>query len=104
MHSCGEVSEIAWRVVGRGVDFFMTIPDDAAVEAIRLLADKTRAGLRIAAGESAGAGLAGLMVVCTDPRTKAELHLDRRSRVLLFGTEGATDPALYEALVGSTAS
>jgi diaminopropionate ammonia-lyase len=99
--SCGEVSAIAWRVLGRGADFFMTIPDHAAVDAMRLLADKTRAGFPIIAGESAGAGLAGLLAVCTDAGATAELRLNRESRVLLFGTEGATDPALYQALVGS---
>src|SRR5262249_40588185 len=45
--SCGEVSEIAWRVLARGADFFMTISDDAAIEAMRLLADKKRAGFSI---------------------------------------------------------
>lgn len=100
--SCGEVSELAWRVLERGAEFFMTIPDQAAVDAMRLLADKDRAGVSIVAGESAGAGLAGLLMVSADPRAKAELRLDRQSRVLLFGTEGATDPALYRSLVAAT--
>jgi diaminopropionate ammonia-lyase len=34
---------------------------------------------------------------------RAALGLDASSRVLLFGTEGATDPALYEELVGESA-
>jgi len=101
--SCGEVSELAWRVLERGAEFFMTIPDQAAVDAMRLLADKARAGTAIIAGESAGAGLAGLIAAATDLSARTELRLDRRSRVLLFGTEGATDPALYQALVVATA-
>jgi diaminopropionate ammonia-lyase len=101
--SCGEVSALAWRVLERGAEFFMTIPDQAAIDAMRLLADKARAGTSIVAGESAGAGLAGLMAACADPGAKAELRLDRQSRVLVFGTEGATDPALYKALIAATA-
>jgi len=31
------------------------------------------------------------------------LGLDSGARVLLFGTEGATDPALYAALAGCSA-
>lgn len=101
--SCGEVSELAWRVLGRGVEFFMTIPDQAAIDAMRLLADPVRARTPIIAGESAGAGLAGLMLAAADPAAKAALRLDRQSRVLLFGTEGATDPALYKSLIGAAA-
>jgi diaminopropionate ammonia-lyase len=101
--SCGEVSELAWRVLSRGAEFFMTIPDQGAVDAMRLLADKGRAGSAVVAGESAGAGLAGLLAAVADPNARAELRLDHRSRVLLFGTEGATDPALYQALVAAPA-
>jgi diaminopropionate ammonia-lyase len=97
--SCGEVSQLAWRVLERGTEFFMTIPDRAAVDAMRLLADAARSGTRIIAGESGGAGLAGLIEASRDPDARAELRLDRESRVLVFGTEGATDPVLYDALV-----
>jgi diaminopropionate ammonia-lyase len=31
------------------------------------------------------------------------LRIDARSRILLFGTEGDTDPALYRELVGRSA-
>jgi diaminopropionate ammonia-lyase len=30
------------------------------------------------------------------------LALDKASRVLLIGTEGATDPAIYKKIVGKT--
>ena len=56
-------------------------------------------GASIIAGESAGAGLADLMLVAADPDAKAELRLDRQSRVLLFDTEGATDRGFYTALM-----
>ena len=54
-------------------------------------------------GESGVAGLAGLLVAAADGAMRAALGLDAASRVLLFGTEGATDPALYEELVGESA-
>jgi hypothetical protein len=31
------------------------------------------------------------------------MNLNKSSRVLLFGTEGATDPALYRELTGTSA-
>jgi diaminopropionate ammonia-lyase len=73
----------------------MAVPDEAAVACMRLLAAHG-----IVAGESGVAGLAGLLLAAADPAARETLGLDRTSRVLLFGTEGATDPALYAALTG----
>jgi diaminopropionate ammonia-lyase len=61
------------------------------------------AALGVVGGESGVAGLAGLRIAATDRAMRGALGLDASSRVLLFGTEGATDPALYEELVGESA-
>ena len=42
------------------------------------------------------------MVAMKDPEARAMLGLDASSKVLLFGTEGDTDAALYAELVGAT--
>ena len=94
--ACGEPSPLAWAEIGRAAFAFMAIPDAAAVDAMQLLA---RRG--IVAGESGVAGLAGLLLAREDADACAKLGLDDGSRVLLFSTEGATDPALYAALVGA---
>jgi diaminopropionate ammonia-lyase len=39
------------------------------------------------------------MAAATDPAISEKLELDRRSNVLLFGTEGPTDPDLYTKLL-----
>ncbi len=90
--ACGEPSLLAWQELERGADAFLAIPDVAAISTLRLLA---RHGLTI--GESGVAGLAGLLLAAADPAARAALNLTGQSRVLLFGTEGATDPALYAA-------
>ena len=41
------------------------------------------------------------MLAAGDPAARAALRLDADSRVLLFSTEGATDPELYARLVGA---
>ena len=92
--ACGEPSILAWQELGRAADAFMAVPDEAAVECMRLLA---RQG--IVAGESGVAGLAALLLAAADPAARAALNLGPESRVLLFSTEGATDPALYKSLV-----
>ena len=93
--ACGAPSLLAWEELERGAAGFLAIPDAAAVDAMRLLA---KCG--VVSGESGAAGLAGLMLAAGDPMARAALGLGAESRVLLFSTEGATDPALYASLVG----
>lgn len=101
--ACGEVSLIAWEILKQGASAFLTIPDSAAVSAMRLLANPADSDPAIAAGESAVAGLAGMLISAMKPEIASKLGLDSNSRILLFGSEGATDPALYKQLVGRTA-
>jgi diaminopropionate ammonia-lyase len=54
----------------------------------------------VVGGESGVAGLAGCLLAAADPASRETLGLDASSRILAFNTEGATDPALYERLVG----
>jgi diaminopropionate ammonia-lyase len=98
--ACGEVSNLAWTILEKGAAFFMTIPDAEGIAAMRLQADEAQVGQRIVAGESAGAGLAGFLAAAADPVARGALGLSAASRVLVIGTEGATDPAAYAALVG----
>ena len=42
----------------------------------------------------------GALAARANPEQAAALGLDATSRVLVFGSEGATDPALYEQIVG----
>ncbi|MBO1074347.1 diaminopropionate ammonia-lyase [Roseomonas marmotae] len=96
--ACGEPSLLAWQELERSTFAFMAVPDAVVPEAMRLLARRDPA---VTAGESAVAGLAGLLLAAADQQARAALGLDEASRVLVFGTEGATDPALYAALVGA---
>jgi diaminopropionate ammonia-lyase len=56
----------------------------------------------VVGGESGVAGLAGLLAVCGDSKTAQRLGLDEHARVLVFGTEGDTDAALYTEIVGES--
>ncbi len=95
--ACGEPSLLAWQELERSAFAFMALPDAAAVDCMRLLAKREHP---IVAGESAVAGLAALLLAAREPYARAALGLDETSQVLLFGTEGATDPELYRKLVG----
>lgn len=91
--SCGEPSLLAWDILQPGADAFAAITDDAAAAAMRKLA---RLGMAI--GESGAAGLAGLLAL--DQVKRSALGMDASSRVLIYGTEGATDPDVYRHIVG----
>jgi len=100
MLECYEPSLVAWGVLACTADAFVTVGEEDAVGAMRLLARPQGGDPAIVAGESGGVGLAGLVRVARDGFVREALSLDTRARVLLFNTEGATDAARYEALVG----
>lgn len=101
--ACGETSLLAWKILEEGASDFLTVTDDAAAACMRLLADGKNGDPRVVAGESAVAGLAGLLGALARPALAKALGLDASSRVLLFGSEGDTDPALYQQIVGRSA-
>jgi diaminopropionate ammonia-lyase len=101
MLECYEPSLVAWRVLTRTADAFMTIGEDDAAKTMRRLAKPTSADPAIVAGESGGAGLAGLLSVMKDEKLRRELGLDSQARVFVINTEGATDEARYEDIVGA---
>ncbi len=101
--ACGEVSLLAWEVLKDHADAVMAIPDASAVAMMRRLARPAAGDPPLVAGESAVAGLAALALAMPDAAARATLGLDAWSRVLVFGTEGDTDPGLYTDLVGADA-
>ncbi len=101
--ACGEVSALAWEILKDHGDAAMALGDDAAIAAMRRLARPTSGDTPIAAGESAVAGIAALVAAMGDDQARRALDLNAQSRVLVFGTEGDTDPELFERIVGATA-
>jgi diaminopropionate ammonia-lyase len=81
--NCGTPSALAWPVVAAAFDAFMAIPDDTARAGMRRLA-----ALGLDRGECAGGvvGAAGALGV--------------EGSLLLLLTEGVTDPAEFEEVVG----
>ena len=98
--SCRDISPLAWDIVGAGAHAFMTVRDDGIAPLMRAAA---RGGLGepFEGGESGVAGLLGLIEVARDEERRRAIGLDEHSRVLVFNTEGATDPELYGRIVGT---
>ncbi|RQR23273.1 diaminopropionate ammonia-lyase [Burkholderia sp. Bp9142] len=97
--ACREVSPAAWAILDWLASDFVTIPDTWAEEAMRTLAagngDKP-----VVCGETAAGGTAVVLKSKEIPALREALGLNQHSQVLLFGLEGATDPVIYERIVG----
>ncbi|MDW9636083.1 diaminopropionate ammonia-lyase [Sinorhizobium meliloti] len=100
MLECYEPSLVAWRILARKADAFMTVSEEEAAETMRSLARPVAGDPAIVAGESGGAGLAGFLNAMKDSEKRAALGLDANSRIFVINTEGATDQARYEEIVG----
>ena len=100
MLECYEPSLVAWRILSRKADAFMTVSETDAADAMRCLARPQAGEASIVAGESGGAGLAGLRRALSDAAARKAFGLDATSRILLVNTEGATDQGRYRDIVG----
>ncbi|MGI8664091.1 MAG: diaminopropionate ammonia-lyase [Acidimicrobiales bacterium] len=92
--NCGNVSVLAWPTLAAGVDAFVAVDDAAAERAVRDLD-----GIDIVAGETGGAGLAGLRALVEAGPSAGGVDLAGKA-VLTICTEGATDPVAYERITG----
>jgi len=88
---------LAWPIVSGAIDVFVEIEDDWARRAMRLLASEG-----VVAGETGAAGLGGLMGLLhgeEQRRARQLLGINEETRVLLFNSEGATDPDSYTQIM-----
>ncbi|SHJ09932.1 diaminopropionate ammonia-lyase [Shimia gijangensis] len=100
--SCGEPSEMAWEILREEASDFLTIPDSIVAPTVRLLARPQGGDPVVEAGESAVAGLGALIAARQSPDLSAALRLDENARVLLIGSEGVTDPDIFQAIMEGT--
>lgn len=100
--ACGEPNTISWDILKNHVDTFISTPDWVAAKGMRMLAAPFKDDPQVISGESGAAPfgvLACIMQLDEYKELKEHLKLDENSRVLLFSTEGDTDPDRYKAIV-----
>ncbi|HQZ04576.1 MAG: diaminopropionate ammonia-lyase [Rhodoferax sp.] len=102
--ACGEVSPAAWEIVSTATSVFVALDDQHALDAVRALANPPAGDPAIVSGETGGAGLAALLAAREHAELRSLLSLDSGSRVLLLGSEGDTDPEIYQHITGRTAA
>ena len=100
--NCGTVSLLAYKILNASVDLFLGIPDEYAIKAMQYLYFPFKNDPQIFAGESGAAGLGGLLALMNDKsleKVKAKIGLNEDSRVLVFNTEGVTNPDSFDDLI-----
>lgn len=100
--ACGEANTIGWEVLKGYSKVFVSCPDWVAAKGMRTLGNPLSGDTKVVSGES-GAVTAGLIasIMTRDDmkELREKLNLNENSRVLLFSTEGDTDPAKYRSIV-----
>jgi len=99
--SCGEVSQLAWPLLQRATSAAVTIADDLVPQVMKGFADGVMSGASIEAGECAVPGVIALAALVNNTELAEQLGIDDKSRVQIFGCEGATDRAVYDELLAS---
>ncbi len=100
--ACGEANTIGWEILKNHSSMFVSCPDWVAANGMRILGNPLKDDPHIISGES-GAVTTGLLVEIMRndeyKELRESLKLDKDSRILLFSTEGDTDPDKYRNIV-----
>ncbi|MDO5116100.1 MAG: diaminopropionate ammonia-lyase [Synergistaceae bacterium] len=100
--ACGEPNKTSWQILRDKVAVFVSLPDWAAANGMRLLGAPLKGDPRVISGESGAAPAGFLYSLMTDDSLtplREKLAIDENSRILLFSTEGDTDPENYRRVV-----
>ena len=100
--ACGEPNTISWDILKNHVKVFIAAPDWVAASGMRMLAAPIKGDAPVTSGESGAAPFGALAAIMTMEEyrdLKLEIGLDENSSVLLFSTEGDTDPERYKNIV-----
>ncbi|HWR07038.1 diaminopropionate ammonia-lyase [Sporomusa sp.] len=100
--ACGEPNTISWEVLRDYSNAFFSCPDWVAAKGMRVLGNPLPGDHQVISGESGAVPIGLLVALLTAPdlaEAKTKLGFAENSHILLFSTEGDTDPAKYRSIV-----
>lgn len=100
--ACGEPNTISWDILKNHVKVFIAAPDWVAAKGMRMLSAPIKGDPQVTSGESGAAPFGALAAMTTMEEyadLKESIGLNQDSKVLLFSTEGDTDPERYKNIV-----
>mgnify|MGYP001472993351 FL=1 len=100
--ACGSPNCVTWQILDKFASGYITCPDYVSANGMRILANPCENDRKIISGESGAVGV-GLLSLIMEKDELSELRkllgLNKDSVVLLFSTEGNTDPENYNKIV-----
>lgn len=100
--ACGEPNTLSWDILRNHADAFLSCPDWVSARGMRMLAAPVKGDPAVTSGESGAVGMGVLAALMGNPSyqdLREALGLSQDSRVLLFSTEGDTDPEQYRKII-----
>ena len=97
--ACGQPSILAWDIIKSNCDAFVVCQDQVAIKGMQLLANPVSNDAVVVSGESGAVPVGLVDEVCTNQKyslVKERLKFDSSSKILIFSTEGDTDPKVYK--------
>ena len=100
--ACGEPNTISWDILRNHATAFVSCPDWVSARGMRMLGVPVKGDPVVISGESGAVGM-GLIAAIMETDEYKELReaigLDRFSQVLMFSTEGNTDPMKFRKVL-----
>ena len=100
--ACGEPNIISWDILRNHVSVFVSCPDWVSARGMRMLAVPVKGDPTVISGESGAVGM-GLIAALMETNEYKDLReaigLDHFSQVLMFSTEGNTDPLKFRKVI-----
>ena len=100
--ACGEPCSLGWDILKNHADAFLSVPESAAADGMRILAAPAKGDSPIVSGESGAAAFGATANILLDDalaHMKEALGLNQNSRLLFISTEGDTDRENYRNVV-----
>ncbi len=100
--ACGEPNTISFDILKNHSAFFVSCPDWVSEKGMRMLAAPIKGDVQVTSGESGAVGMGLIYTLMKNPEYKElknAIGLDENSSVLMFSTEGDTDPENYKKIV-----
>jgi diaminopropionate ammonia-lyase len=100
--ACGEPNTISFDILVNHASVFTSLPDWVAAKGMRMLGAPLKGDSQVISGESGAPAMGLVATAMLDPayqELKEALKLDENSKILMFSTEGDTDPEHYLKVV-----
>ncbi|WP_086312554.1 diaminopropionate ammonia-lyase [Enterococcus sp. 7F3_DIV0205] len=100
--ACGEPNTISFDILENHTSVFVSAPDWVSEKGMRMLGAPLKGDPQVVSGESGAVAMGLVATAMQDPdyqELRETLELDGNSTVLMFSTEGDTDPDNYKKIL-----